>query len=63
MSMVERLAKKSEARQRPERRHIILGRREARWWLNAIADDMDMNAPISWTVADWLRSQAEETES
>ena len=57
-TLVERLAEKSEKRNRSLHRRMVLGRLEARWWLNAIADDP--KCPLYFKV--WLRSQAQESD-
>ena len=60
MSLVERLAEKRGP-------WIHQNRDEARWWLNAIADELDTNGEdyrthagphVHSTSSDWLRSHA-----
>ncbi len=61
--LVERLAEK---RERFPRYAVIAGvdTEEARWWLNAIADELDQDKDDSSAqTAHWLRAQASTGES
>jgi hypothetical protein len=61
MSMVERLAEKA----RRDEATVLGCKDAARWWLNAIADELvtNLDTPMAASVADvseWLRDQARE---
>ena len=66
--IVERLAKRAEIEGMSERTHPV---GEVRWWLNAIADELEQHAENSISIptrpirslgmmANWLRTQAGE---
>lgn len=57
MSLVERLTEKRHA----DRLHIPTFEVAARWWLNAIADELGKEFQFN-SAAKWLRSQAQESD-
>ena len=66
MSLVERLARRSRAHlaetfaddELPEIAHEMA---EARWYINAIADELEHAPVCNEFLADWLRSECEPT--
>jgi len=66
MSLVERLAEKHWSDWADVAFDLEgVGERNARWWLNAIADELDVQEfslvlDNQWDAARWLRAQAKE---
>jgi hypothetical protein len=59
-TMVERLAKRWFKHAAGDVERLDTARDDARWWLRAIAEEIDANPDTGFfPVADWLRSEAD----